>query len=127
MSSRQSTPKRVSFRKFIETSKAKTSNYIPFKKYIQNYKQKKKANCYSPIEGKMQISSKIRMSMPGGTSGNIVLKVCFWIRLKLDFCVPSHTHTSFNALFCTFNCHLLCWSCRSPLPPGKIILTQRME
>lgn len=68
--SRQSTPKRVSFRKIIETGKAKTSNYIPFKKYIQNYKQKKKANTYSPIEGKMQTSSKIRLSLPGGTSGN---------------------------------------------------------
>ncbi|KAL4704814.1 hypothetical protein ACJJTC_001289 [Scirpophaga incertulas] len=65
--SRQSTPKRVSFRKLIETGKAKTSNYIPFKKYIQNYKQKKKMNTYSPIEAK-QISSKIRLSLPGGTS-----------------------------------------------------------
>ncbi|XP_063833459.1 uncharacterized protein LOC135082605 [Ostrinia nubilalis] len=66
--SRQSTPKRVSFRKLIETGKAKTSNYIPFRKYIQNYKEKKKATNYSPIEGKMQLSSKIRLSMPGGTS-----------------------------------------------------------
>ncbi|CAG9782982.1 unnamed protein product [Diatraea saccharalis] len=66
--SRQSTPKRVSFRKLIETGKAKTSNYIPFKKYIQNYKQKKKVDSYSPINGKMQSSSKIRLSLPGGTS-----------------------------------------------------------
>jgi hypothetical protein len=74
--SRQSTPKRVSFRKLIETGKAKTANYIPFKKYIQNYKQKKKVNSYSPISnGKMQTSSRLRVSLPGGTSGKILLKI----------------------------------------------------
>lgn len=54
----------MSFRKFIENGKAKTAVYLPFQKYIQNYKQKKKANGYSPIKGKMQIISKIRASLP---------------------------------------------------------------
>lgn len=63
-SSSQSTPKRVSFRKFIENGKAKTAVYLPFQKYIQNYKQKKKANGYSPIKGPIQITSKLRASLP---------------------------------------------------------------
>ncbi|XP_013194991.1 uncharacterized protein LOC106138399 isoform X2 [Amyelois transitella] len=63
--SRQSTPKKVSFRNFIESSKAKTTNYFPFRKYIENYKQKKRNSAYSPIkDGKLQVSSKIRLSMP---------------------------------------------------------------
>ncbi|KAJ0181215.1 hypothetical protein K1T71_003300 [Dendrolimus kikuchii] len=62
--SRQSTPKRVSFRKLIENGKAKTAQYLPFHKYIQNYKEKKKFNDYSPIKGKMQVSTKIRATVP---------------------------------------------------------------
>ncbi|CAH2237502.1 jg12834 [Pararge aegeria aegeria] len=63
-SSRQSTPKKVSFRKFIENGKAKTSVYLPFKKYIQNYKLKKKANNYSPINTKAQVTSRIQAIFP---------------------------------------------------------------
>ncbi|XP_052737315.1 uncharacterized protein LOC112045665 [Bicyclus anynana] len=63
-SSRQSTPKKVSFRKFIENGKAKTSVYLPFKKYIQNYKLKKKANNYSPINTKTQVISRIQATYP---------------------------------------------------------------
>ncbi|GBP80840.1 DNA topoisomerase 2-binding protein 1 [Eumeta japonica] len=37
-----STPKKISFRKLIEDGKAKTSNYIPFRRYLENYKQKKR-------------------------------------------------------------------------------------
>ncbi|KAG6460737.1 hypothetical protein O3G_MSEX012184 [Manduca sexta] len=62
--SRQSTPKKVSFRKFIENGKAKTSIHLPFQKYIQNYKLKKKATAYSPIKGKLQVSTKIKASLP---------------------------------------------------------------
>ncbi|XP_026484952.2 uncharacterized protein LOC113392641 [Vanessa tameamea] len=62
--SRQSTPKKVSFRKFIENGKAKTSVYLPFKKYIQNYKMKKKATNYSPINSKTQVISKIQACLP---------------------------------------------------------------
>ncbi|XP_059049368.1 uncharacterized protein LOC131844478 [Achroia grisella] len=65
--SRQSTPKKVSFRQFIENSKAKTSNYLPFRKYLQSYRQKKKTN-YSPIGGKMQVTSKIRACLPEAIS-----------------------------------------------------------
>ncbi|KAI5634758.1 zinc-finger associated domain (zf-AD) domain-containing protein [Phthorimaea operculella] len=62
--SKQSTPKKVSFRKWIETSKEKTSNYLPFRKYIQNYKQKKSISNYSPIKHKMQVTSHIQASLP---------------------------------------------------------------
>uniref|UniRef100_A0A2A4K6L6 ZAD domain-containing protein n=3 Tax=Heliothis virescens TaxID=7102 RepID=A0A2A4K6L6_HELVI len=66
--SRQSTPKKVSFRKLIESGKEKTANYLPFQKYIQNYKLKKKASSYSPIKGKMQVSTKIKASLSEMTS-----------------------------------------------------------
>ncbi|KAI8429930.1 hypothetical protein MSG28_000399 [Choristoneura fumiferana] len=58
--SNHSTPKKVSFRKFFETSKAKTSNYLPFRKYIQSYRQKKKINNYSPIKDKLQVTGKLK-------------------------------------------------------------------
>ncbi|CAG9575854.1 unnamed protein product [Danaus chrysippus] len=63
-SSKQSTPKKVSFRKFIENGKAKTAVYLPFKKYIQNYKLKKKMSNYSPINSKQQITSTIQATIP---------------------------------------------------------------
>ncbi|XP_075982483.1 uncharacterized protein LOC142980815 [Anticarsia gemmatalis] len=66
--SRQSTPKKVSFRKLIESGKEKTANYLPFQKYIQNYKLKKKATGYSPIKNKMQVSTKIQATLPELTS-----------------------------------------------------------
>ncbi|XP_034841280.1 uncharacterized protein [Maniola hyperantus] len=62
--SRQSSPKKVSFRKFIENGKAKTSVYLPFKKYIENYKLRKKANNYSPINAKAQVTSRIQATFP---------------------------------------------------------------
>ncbi|XP_041973827.1 uncharacterized protein LOC121729393 [Aricia agestis] len=62
--SRQSTPKKVSFRKFIENGKAKTAVYLPFKKYIQNYKLKKKVATYSPINSKTQVTSTIQATFP---------------------------------------------------------------
>ncbi|XP_061712195.1 uncharacterized protein LOC133521313 [Cydia pomonella] len=58
--SNQSTPKKVSFRKFFETSKVKTSNYLPFRKYIQSYRLKKKVNSYSPIKDKLQATSRLK-------------------------------------------------------------------
>lgn len=67
--SRQSTPKRVSFRKLIENGKAKTAQYLPFHKYIQNYKEKKKFNDYSPIKGKMQVTTKVMASLLEPVSG----------------------------------------------------------
>lgn len=69
--SRQSTPKKVSFRKLIESGKEKTANYLPFQKYIQNYKLKKKASSYSPIKGKMQVSTRIKASL-SETSGTYI-------------------------------------------------------
>ncbi|CAG4922984.1 unnamed protein product [Colias eurytheme] len=63
-SSRQSTPKKVSFKKFIENGKAKTAVYLPFRKYIQNYKQKKKATNYSPINSKMEVTSRVQATFP---------------------------------------------------------------
>ncbi|XP_072935972.1 uncharacterized protein [Epargyreus clarus] len=64
-SSKQSTPKKVSFRKFIENGKAKTAVYLPFRKYIQNYRQKKKSCEYSPINSnKTQVISKIQATLP---------------------------------------------------------------
>ncbi|KOB75939.1 putative DNA topoisomerase 2-binding protein 1 [Operophtera brumata] len=68
----QSTPKRVSFKKFIENGKAKTAVYLPFQKYIKNYKQKKKANGYSPIKGQMQITTKVRASLPAEVVSGVV-------------------------------------------------------
>ncbi|VVC95412.1 unnamed protein product [Leptidea sinapis] len=62
--SRQSTPKKVSFKKFIENGKAKTAVYLPFKKYIQNYKLKKKGSDYSPINSKMEVTSRIQATIP---------------------------------------------------------------
>ncbi|CAH2099859.1 unnamed protein product [Euphydryas editha] len=63
--SKQSTPKKVSFRKFLENGKAKTSVYLPFRKYIQNYKLKKKVSNYSPINSKTQtITSQIQACIP---------------------------------------------------------------
>ncbi|CAF4883222.1 unnamed protein product [Pieris macdunnoughi] len=62
--SRQSTPKKVSFRKFIENGKAKTSVYIPFRKIIQNYKDKRKTS-YSPIvNSKTQVVSTVQATYP---------------------------------------------------------------
>lgn len=75
-SSKQSTPKKVSFRKFIENGKAKTSVYLPFRKYIQNYKLKKKVTNYSPINSKREIISKIQASLPEEVSGNIYVLSC---------------------------------------------------
>lgn len=62
--SRQSTPKKVSFRKLFESGKAKTAVYLPFQKALQSYKQKKKGNGYSPMKDKMQITTKVRASLP---------------------------------------------------------------
>ncbi|CAG9108104.1 unnamed protein product [Plutella xylostella] len=58
--SRQSTPKRVSFRKLIEDGKQKTSNYFHFKKHVQNVKKV----THSPLKGKLQVTSKIKASLP---------------------------------------------------------------
>ncbi|CAH0722614.1 unnamed protein product, partial [Brenthis ino] len=68
-SSKQSTPKKVSFRKFIENGKAKTAVYLPFRKYIQNYKLKKKVTNYSPINSKtQQVTSRIQACLPEDVS-----------------------------------------------------------
>lgn len=66
--SRQSTPKKVSFRKLIESGKEKTSNYLPIQKYIQSFRLKKNANAYSPIKSKLQVSTKVEASLPDMTS-----------------------------------------------------------
>lgn len=59
-----STPRKVSFRKLIEDGKAKTSNYIPFKRYIKNYKLKKKEALYSPVTPKSQRLAQIQITEP---------------------------------------------------------------
>ncbi|CAH2068643.1 unnamed protein product, partial [Iphiclides podalirius] len=61
--SKHSTPKKVSFRNWIEASKAKTSQYLPFRKYIDNYKLKKKSNNYAPINPK-SVTSTIKATYP---------------------------------------------------------------
>ncbi|CAK1599881.1 unnamed protein product [Parnassius mnemosyne] len=66
-SSKHSTPKKVSFRNWIESSKAKTSNYLPFRKYIENYRLKKKSNNYAPINSKTATCT-IRATFPEATS-----------------------------------------------------------
>ncbi|XP_013144506.1 PREDICTED: uncharacterized protein LOC106107996 isoform X2 [Papilio polytes] len=66
-SSKHSTPKKVTFRNWIETSKAKTSNYFPFRKYIDNYRLKRKSNNYAPINSK-SVTSTIRTTFPEATS-----------------------------------------------------------
>ncbi|XP_068628722.1 uncharacterized protein [Battus philenor] len=66
-SSKHSTPKKVSFRNWIETSKAKTSQYLPFRKYIENYRHKKKSNNYAPINSKT-VTSTVRATFPETTS-----------------------------------------------------------